>query len=171
MKSIVTLTVKEIKFGALKSILPELYELKMVYETGDWHNHQPVFDHILQVFSFIKKYSRNNLLLWAGLLHDIGKKDSIPNHVLVGTRLTRKILIRLKVSRQERHYIVTVVKNHGLATDLQQIMKLQSKSPQLFKDLLIFGLADTQGSNLKQNNPQDYQRRVKFYRSHLRGVI
>ncbi|KKS79908.1 MAG: hypothetical protein UV54_C0026G0016, partial [Candidatus Beckwithbacteria bacterium GW2011_GWA2_43_10] len=90
MKSLLHLTVKEIKTGALKTILPELYELKKVYETGSWHNHQQVFEHILRVFSYLKKYSRNNLLLWAGLLHDIGKKDSIANHVLIGARKAEK---------------------------------------------------------------------------------
>ena len=59
MKSLLHLTVKEIKTGALKTILPELYELKKVYETGSWHNHQQVFEHILRVFSY---FSRRDVL-------------------------------------------------------------------------------------------------------------
>lgn len=164
MKSLTHLTVKEIKAGALKSDLPELYELKEVYETGSWHNHQQVFDHILSVFSHLKKYSPNNLLLWAGLLHDIGKKESIANHVLIGTRKAEKILARLKFSPKDRDYIVTIVKLHGLTTDLNQAENLRRLHPEIFNDLMIFGLADTQGSHLKQNNPQDYQYRVNFYK-------
>lgn len=171
MKSLTHLTVKEIKAGALKSDLPELYELKEVYETGSWHNHQQVFDHILRVFSNLKKYSQNNLLLWSGLLHDIGKKESIRNHVLIGARKAEKILARLKFSPKDRDYIVTIVKLHGLTTDLNQVENLRRRHPEIINDLMIFGLADTQSSQLKQNNPQDYQYRVNFYLSHLRGVI
>jgi len=164
MKSLTHLTVKEIKAGALKSDLPELYELKEVYETGSWHNHQQVFDHILSVFSHLKKYSPNNLLLWAGLLHDIGKKESIANHVLIGACQARKILTRLKFSQQDINYIVTVVRLHGKTTDLNQAEKLKQTYPEIFNDLMLFGLADTQGSHLKQNNPQDYHFRVNFYK-------
>ena len=171
MKSLLHLTVKEIKTGALKTILPELYELKKVYETGSWHNHQQVFEHILRVFSYLKKYSRNNLLLWAGLLHDIGKKDSIANHVLIGARKAEKILVRWKFSPKNRDYIVPIVKLHGLTTDLNQVENLRRRYPEIFNDLMIFGLADTQGSHLKQNNPKDYQYRVNFYLSHLSSTL
>ncbi len=110
-------------------------------------------------------------MLWAGLLHDIGKKDSIPDHVLIGARKARKILTRLKFSQPEINYIVTIIKLHGKTTDLNQVENLRRQHPKIFKDLMIFGLADTQSSQLKQNNPQDYQHRVNFYLSHLRGVI
>ncbi len=171
MKLINQLTVKDIKAGSLKSVLPELYELQAVYETNAWHNHQQVFDHILRVFSHLKKYSQNNLLLWAGLLHDIGKKENIANHVLIGARKAEKILARLKFSPKDRDYIVTIVKLHGLTTDLQQVKNLKAKFPRIFNDLMIFGLADTQSSQLKQNNPQDYQYRVNFYLSHLSSTL
>ena len=171
MKSFAHLTVKAIQAGSLKSVLPELYELQEVYETNPWHNHQQVFGHILRVFSFLKKYSRNNLLLWVGLLHDIGKKESIRNHVLIGARKAEKILARLKFSPKDRDYIVTIVKLHGLTTDLNQVENLRRRHPEIFNDLMIFGLADTQSSQLKQNNPQDYQYRINFYLSHLSSTL
>lgn len=171
MKSILHLTAEEIKAGALKSDLPELYELKEVYETGFWHNYQQVFTHTLNVFSYLKKYSQNNLLLWAGLLHDIGKKDSIKNHVLIGARKAEKILTRLKFSPKERNYIVTIIKLHGKTTDLNQVENLRRRYPEIFDDLMIFGLADTQGSHLKQNNLPDYRFRVNFYLSHLSSTL
>jgi len=171
MKSILHLTAEEIKTDALKSDLPELYELQKVYETNAWHNHQQVFTHTLNVFSFLKKYSQNNLLLWAGLLHDIGKKDSIPDHVLIGARKAEKILTRLKFSSKDRDYIVTIVKLHGLTTDLNQAENLRRRYPEIFNDLMIFGLADTQGSHLKQNNPRDYHHRLNFYLSHLSSTL
>jgi len=148
MKSLLHLTVKEIKTGALKTILPELYELKKVYETGSWHNHQQVFEHILRVFSYLKKYSRNNLLLWAGLLHDIGKKDSIANHVLIGARKAEKILARWKFSPKERDYIVTIVKLHGKTTDLNQVENLRRRYPEIDTDWYA-----AEGLNIPKNHP------------------
>lgn len=171
MKSILHLTAEEIKADALKAILPELYELQEVYETNAWHNHQQVFTHTLNVFSYLKKYSQNNLLLWAGLLHDIGKKESIANHVLIGSRKAEKILARLKFSPKDRDYIVTIVKLHGQTTNLKKAENLRRRYPEIFKELMIFGLADTQSSHLRQNNPQDYQRRVNFYHSHLSSTL
>lgn len=171
MKLINQLTVKAIQAGCLKSALPELYELQAVYETNAWHNHQQVFTHTLNVFSYLKKYSQNNLLLWAGLLHDIGKKESIRNHVLIGSRKAEKILTRWKFSPEDRDYIVTIVKLHGQTTNLKKAENLRRRYPEIFNDLMIFGLADTQGSHLKQNNPQDYQHRVNFYHSHLSSTL
>jgi len=39
---------------------------------------------------------------------------------------------------------------------------LRRRYPEIFNDLMIFGLADTQGSHLKQNNPRDYHHRLNF---------
>lgn len=108
------------------------------------------------------------MLLLVGLLHDIGKKESIKNHGEIGTRKAEKILTRLKFSPKDRDYIVTIVKLHGLTTDLNQTENLRRRYPEIFNELMIFGLADTQGSHLKQNNPLDYLYRLNFYKKFLK---
>jgi len=86
------ITMKRLRDGKLVKELPELYELKDVIEINTWHDHDPVFNHTLNVMKNLlaleKKlgakgnallsrrigfHTRRELLFLAAMLHDIAK--------------------------------------------------------------------------------------------------
>ncbi len=104
MLDINSITYDDLKAGKYEKDLPELYELKDVVEHHlPFHEHQPVFDHVIGVFRGIKtllkldfiddsekrnkierrldekigRHSRRELLMCSSLLHDITKGEVI----------------------------------------------------------------------------------------------
>lgn len=82
-----------------------------------------------------KAYHRRQLLLLAGVVHDIGKKDAFritdsgstiiqttcQTHEFIGASLLRQsqsIPIMLKLSKREMDYVIAITEYHGLAHDL-----------------------------------------------------
>lgn len=96
--------------GLLKIILPELTNLKGIDKT-DGKSHKDNFYHTLQVVDQLREKTENVWLLWAGLLHDIGKyptKKFLPStgwtfhgHEVVGANMVDKIFKRLSLPLNE----------------------------------------------------------------------
>ncbi len=97
-KNISCLNKTNIISGKLKTLVPELYELKDVVENSNdgWHDNESVFDHTLSVISALEKLflgakgnikkllnqkidknTRKILLKVAAIFHDIAKKETI----------------------------------------------------------------------------------------------
>ncbi|HLS63671.1 MAG TPA: HD domain-containing protein [Ruania sp.] len=55
-----------------------------------------------------------DLLLWAGLLHDIGKVSGAVDHSLTGARIAEQVLRRLGLSPPDRADVCTLVRHHLL---------------------------------------------------------
>ena len=97
-------------------IIPEIRELKM--EVDPHHHHKDVYEHTLQVTMNV---SQDLKLRLAAILHDIGKpatkgidngKVHFRHHEVVGARMTKEILSKLKYPKNTIADVALLVENH-----------------------------------------------------------
>lgn len=118
------------KTGLLQYIIPELLEGVGCEQKGA-HIYD-VYQHLLHALQHAadKKFSTEIRL--TALFHDIGKpatrrydrtkdKYTFFGHEVVGARMTKKILERLRFSRETTDLVVTLVRNHMFFSDTEQI--------------------------------------------------
>ena len=177
------ITIQEIKNGALKEILPELYELEEVIENNGSHNNQPVFEHILATLAALeqKTTSKRQLLFLATLLHDIGKKETLkkdgdivrfPGHEAAGAEKLKTILSRFDLSDKDKETITAIVKNHGFFHNLldkratsdlsREISEFRENNPEIFHEVVLLTIADLQGGHLMKNKSEEFNFRINF---------
>ncbi len=101
--------------GLAAYVMPELLPLR---STGQDGRHKDVFGHTLKV---VENVPATPILRWAALLHDIGKprtksvqdgKVHFFRHEMVGARMARKILRRLRLDRDSSERIQRLVAEH-----------------------------------------------------------
>ncbi len=97
-------------------IIPEIRDLKI--EVDPNHHHKDVYEHTLQVTS---KVSSDLILRLGALLHDIAKpatkgidngKVHFRHHEVVGARMTKEILSKLKYPKKLISSVALLVENH-----------------------------------------------------------
>ena len=97
-------------------IVPEIKDLKI--EVDPNHHHKDVYEHTLQVTS---KVSPDLILRLGALLHDIAKpatkgidngKVHFRHHEVVGARMTKEILSKLKYPKKLISSVALLVENH-----------------------------------------------------------
>jgi len=161
--------------GLLKYILPEVEKMIGVPQPHEYHAEGDVFTHTVWA---LKTLPNNTpiTLVWAVLLHDVGKPPSISypkdkndrirfnNHVKYSAGLASKICRRLKMPNFERNLIVWLVKNHMIIGDIAK-MSISKKRKFLmdhrFKWLLQLHKADALGSSPKDLSL--YNQTLKMY--------
>jgi len=108
------------KIGLLSIILPEVRNLKGI-ENKKKFKHKDNFIHTLEVVDNISIYTNKIWLIWAALLHDIGKsitKKYIPNigwtfhsHELIGSKMITSVFERLKLPKKKYiKYVKNIIK-------------------------------------------------------------
>lgn len=116
--------------GLLEHIIPELREGIGCEQKGA-HIYD-VFDHLLHALGHAAQKNFGLEIRLAALFHDIGKpvtrrydakkdKYTFFGHEVVGARMTKKILERLRVSRETTDLVVSMVRNHMFFSDTEQI--------------------------------------------------
>ena len=117
------------KFGLLKHIIPELEE-GIGCEQGGAHIYD-VWDHLLMALQHAADKDWPLVIRLSALFHDIGKPRTrrpgekkaytFYGHEVVGARMAKKIMERLKFSRDEINMVESLVRNHMFFSDTELI--------------------------------------------------
>jgi len=117
------------KLGLLKCIIPELEEGIGCIQGGA-HKYD-VFEHLLHALDHASKKDWVLEIRLAALFHDIGKPKSRRNgdkkqftfygHEVIGERMTKKIMERLKFPKKTIDLVVSLVRNHMFFSDTETI--------------------------------------------------
>jgi tRNA nucleotidyltransferase (CCA-adding enzyme) len=151
-------------FKLLQYIIPELLLGEKMQQ-----NHHHVYT-VLKHNILSLKYcpSKKWQVRLAALLHDVGKPASMKiidgkrtfyNHEYIGARITRKILDRLKFSRDDTEMILNLVKNHmfyynvGEVTAASVRRLIAKTGRENLKDLIDLRVADRLGSGTPKAMP------------------
>lgn len=163
------------KLGIIKFILPEVEKMIGVPQPDQYHHEGDVYTHTLWAIKSLP-HKVSLTLVWAVLLHDIGKPDTITfpkskgdrihfnKHVKYSAGIASKIARRLKFPNSERELIVWLVKNHMMIGDIPKMAVAKQRrwlmDPK-FPWLLKLNKADAQGSDPK--NLSLYNKNLKLY--------
>ncbi len=117
------------KLGLLKYIIPELEE-GIGCEQGGAHKYN-VFIHLLEALNHASEKGWPLEIRIAALFHDIGKPRSrragtkkeytFYGHEVIGARLAKQIMERLKYPKKSTDLVVSLVRNHMFFSDTEQI--------------------------------------------------
>ncbi len=117
------------KLGLLKFIIPELEE-GIGCEQGGAHIYD-VFEHLLGALNHAANKGYNTEIRLAALFHDIGKPKSrrpgtkkaytFYGHEVIGARMAKTIMERLKYPKKTTDLVVSLVRNHMFFSDTEQI--------------------------------------------------
>lgn len=135
----------------------------------------------------VGELTRKELLAWATLFHDIAKPDTYtqengttkcPNHEELGAKKAEIILKRYLPNPQDHIRAVRIIQHHGVphnmfTSDEQVLLQNTTIAKQeyadIFIDLLLLGLSDTEGAQLAQLNPQELAFRTQKYHQILQA--
>jgi tRNA nucleotidyltransferase (CCA-adding enzyme) len=154
------------ELGLLNFIIPELVE---GYGVGQNKHHiYTVWEHNLLSLDYAVKQKWSFEIRLASLLHDVGKprvkkgegKDStFYGHEVVGARLAKQILFRLKFPQKTIEKIVTLVRYHlfyynvGEVTEASIRRLVKNVGPESVEELLQVRMADRIGSGVPKAEP------------------
>lgn len=117
------------KLGLMKHIIPEIQD-SIDCKQGGAHKYD-VFGHLLAALDHAKDKGWGLEIRLAALFHDIGKPKSrrpgvkkaytFYGHEVVGEKMTRKIMERLKYPKKTVELVVSLVRNHMFFSDTELI--------------------------------------------------
>jgi poly(A) polymerase len=119
--------------GLMEHVLPELCPTITCAQSPDYHPEGSVFNHIRLMLEQLPPDAPAPLL-WAAILHDIGKPPTASvdpangaihfyGHEKIGAEMARQILGRLRFPKKETDEIVTCVRQHMQFKDVKQMRK------------------------------------------------
>src|SRR3989338_6357988 len=215
MISIQHLTKEDFEQDRIKVLLPELYATKRVIENTETKSHinSSVFDHTISVFTHLKaalksmklskerekkvinvlaetiqNYDGWQLLLFAAIFHDLGKKFTIKKsgkftfcegHEEKSAEMLIKFKFRFGFGAQDLKYLEKIVKYHGatwqmvknICADEKNWEKYWTPFRKQFRrhtyGLLLLSYADLLGGDLKKGNKSEFVKRALWYKKLL----
>ncbi len=148
------------QIGALKDILPEVVAGKGVAQPKDMHAEGDVFTHTVLALDSLPA-DASLRLVWATLLHDIGKPPTLKlpqasndrirfnDHFRVGANIAKNLLVRLKFSKVFTAEVCWMIEYHLGIDDLPKMTPAHQRSMMsnnAFSDLLELHKADAHAS-------------------------
>lgn len=173
---------EKIKAGGFAKALPEVLSLYGV-EQGAHHPLPDAFDHTMELFKHLPDNASDNVL-WATLLHDIGKTETqkfhktrgivFDGHEHKGYQMAQKVLRRLGFNKKDSDEISYIIHHHGnLRT---QILRSETADAHKFinhphfDSLLMLHKADVLASGRDPHEVVDRHKLLKQtegFREHL----
>lgn len=163
----------------LKIILPELAVLYGI-EEREGIRHKNILTHTFQVVDNLRKNTNDVRLIFAALIHDIGKEPTkefkknigwtFHNHEYIGFKMARIICKRFRLSKEDSQYICKIVKMHAQPVNLAEVevtdsavRRLIVKAGEELTDLLTMVRADLTSKNVKRREEKvkNYDKLVK----------
>jgi len=152
------------ELNVLNNIMPELCAMKDVPQPPEFHPEGDVWVHTMLCLDIAAKEfnERDNILMWAVLLHDVGKPKTITmpkdnadrirfnGHDVEGEKMSRQILSRLKLSKKEIDAVCYMVKNHirlGKADEMRKGRLKLMMAKNVFENELRLCYADIMASH------------------------
>lgn len=147
------------QLGLLRLILPEVTNLIGVPQDPKWHPEGDAYTHTLHVMEILSYTEEDPLLLFAALLHDIGKATTTKfedgrwrskGHAKVGAELAVPACERLGLSVIEKERVVWLVASHMRLNEITKMKKAKARRlihHPFFRDLLRLRTADVFGSS------------------------
>lgn len=154
------------KTGLLEKFLPEIVEGYKVLQNK--HHIYDCYEHALFSLEYAAKKKFGMHVRMAALLHDIGKPRvkhgegeaaTFYNHEVVGARMTRKILRRLKFKKEDREKITLLVRYHLFYYNVGEVSEssvrrlLRKVGKENIEELLEVRMADRIGSGVPKAEP------------------
>ncbi len=153
-------SIKELdEFGILERILPEVTDCKGVEQPVQYHQEGDVYTHLLKAVHDMPEEFVSKDLVWATLLHDIGKpatfekrEDRIhfDTHADLSAKMAREVLKRLKFSRAEVTKITWLIEHHmtiGFIPEMRRAHQVALFVHPWFIDLMRLHYCDEHGSH------------------------
>jgi poly(A) polymerase len=137
------------------NVLPELDSLLTAEHTAIWHAEGTPWVHTLLVLDAVRKQSRDIDVLWAALLHDMGKgvcqkmvdgRLSNSGHAEKGAEMAVELLTRLKSSSRQIEKVEFLVANHmriKLADEMKKSKVRRLRASEFYADLLLLSTVDS----------------------------
>ncbi len=170
------------KLGILRYIIPELEE-GMGTDQNQAHKYD-VFEHNLRAVQHAADKGWNQEIRLAALLHDIGKPASrrrsdekndwtFHGHEVVGARMTKKILERLKFTRETIEKVNKLVRWHMFFSDPDKITLsavrriIVNVGKENIEDLVKLRICDRIGTG----RPKEQPFRLRMYQSMIEQAL
>lgn len=164
----------------LYQFIPEFEEIESV--TQNRYHDKDVFEHTMQV---LDNTTDNIVLRLAALLHDIGKKRTktidedgkihFYKHEFIGAELSKKILKRLKYSKNTVNRVKFLIRNHLRTKNYGSDAKVPKDSTirRFIKEMgnnleLVLALIDADNKSHKEN--YELKNQVKFLRKRIKEI-
>ncbi len=154
------------ELGLLEYVLPELLE---GYGCGQNKHHiYDCYTHSLKALEFAAKKNFNMHVRMASLLHDIGKPkaksgagpdSTFYNHEMIGAKIARAVLARMKFSRKDSDKIVKLVRYHLFYYNVGEVGEasirrlVRNVGKENLEELLQVRMADRIGSGCPKAEP------------------
>jgi poly(A) polymerase len=145
-------------FGMLERILPELTACKGVKQPHEYHQEGDVFTHILKALHDMPENYVSESLVWAVLLHDIGKPATFSEkpdrvhfngHAELSSTMAQKVCRRLKFSNDRTDKIAWLIEHHmtiGFIPEMRRAHQAALFWHPWFEDLMKLHYCDEHGS-------------------------
>lgn len=141
------------QFNIIEKLIPELYQTKYIQQPKKYHAEGTVWQHTLLALKNLPN-SPSEELVWATLLHDIGKSQTkkgsgeaitFYNHYNVGADIAKEVLKRLNFSMKLIKNITWMIRHHMNIDDMPDMRpdkKFDFISHPAFFDLFELHKAD-----------------------------